>query len=255
MSDTSTAADLKANYDRDGFVVARQFLTADEFTELRANLDRYIGDVVPTLPATSAFFQDPSRPETLKQMQHMHIDPFFLDYTRHPKWTQLAHTLVGEPAVCSSPEWFDKPPGTEHPTPPHQDNYYFCLRPSNVVTIWMALDPVDDENGCLRYVAGSHLRGIRPHGASKVLGFSQAITDYSEQDVAQSVTVHLQPGDVVAHHGETIHRAEANRSASRHRRAFAMVFKGESCQKDAAAYDRYEKALDNQHKTLGIATT
>ena len=30
----------------------------------------------------------------------------------------------------------------------------------DVLTIWLALDPVDEQNGCLRYVAGSHRRGI-----------------------------------------------------------------------------------------------
>jgi len=35
-----------------------------------------------------------------------------------------------------APEWFNKPPATNHITPPHQDNYYFCLEPPNVVTIW-----------------------------------------------------------------------------------------------------------------------
>ena len=252
MSDPSPYRELSANYDRDGFVVVRQFLDERELGELRANLDRYVHDIVPTLPATAAFYQDRSRAETLKQLQYMDGDPFFRNYTRQAKWSALAQTLVGEPAACNSPEWFNKPPGTEHATPPHQDNFYFCLRPSNVVTIWLALDPVDEENGCLRYVAGSHLRGIRLHGPSQVLGFSQAITDYSDRDEARAVTVHLQPGDVVAHHGETIHRADANRSATRHRRAFAMVFKGESCQRDAHAYDRYERALQGQHDALGI---
>jgi hypothetical protein len=31
-----------------------------------------------------------------------------------------------------------------------------------------------------------------------------------------------------------------------------MVFKGESCQRDALAYDRYEQALKGQHEALGI---
>ena len=31
------------------------------------------------------------------------------------------------------------------PTPPHQDNYYFCLKPPDVVTLWVALDPVDED--------------------------------------------------------------------------------------------------------------
>ncbi len=242
----------KLAFDRDGYVVIREFLAEPEMAELQSHLERYIRDVVPTLPATAAFFQDPSRPETLKQMQHMDGDPFFREYTQHDKWVDLAATLLGEPAACASPEWFNKPPGTPHATPPHQDNSYFCLQPAQVVTLWLALDHVDEENGCLRYVRGSHRQGIRPHQASRVLGFSQAIHDFSDEEDAESIAVHLQPGDLVAHHGETIHRAEANRSTTRHRRAFAMVYKGASCRLDSEAYQRYQAALQGQHEALGI---
>jgi phytanoyl-CoA hydroxylase len=242
----------KQRYDRDGFVIIRQFLTPAELSELTGHLDRYIRDVVPTLPETHAFYQDRDRPETLKQMQHMQSDPFFSEYTRHRKWSGLAEELVGETAVCESPEWFNKPPGIEHPTPPHQDNYYFNLTPPHVVTIWLALDVVDDENGCLRYVAGSHRHGFRPHARSKVLGFSQGITDYGPDDERAERKIHLQPGDVVAHHGMTIHRAEPNRSATRNRRAFAMVYKGASCRRDEDAFARYQQAMKQQHEQLGV---
>jgi len=30
--------------------------------------------------------------------------------------------------------------------------------------MWMALEPVDEGNGCVRYVQGSHLKGMRPRG-------------------------------------------------------------------------------------------
>lgn len=244
----------KDTYDRDGFVIVRQLLTAAEFTELRQELDRYIREVVPTLPDADAFFDDKSRPETLKQMQHMTGDPFFRGYIRQPKWVALAELLVGESVTCETPEWFNKPPGTKHVTPPHQDNYYFCLAPPNVVTIWMALDDVDDENGCLRYVRGSHLLPIRPHSRSNVLGFSQGITDYGDADREAEVRIHLAPGDVVVHHGNTIHRADANGSLVRNRRAFAMVFKGDSCRRDEVAFARYQSAVKEQHQQLGLKT-
>ena len=244
----------KLRYDRDGFVIVRQFLTPDERADLCRELDRYIRDVVPRLPDADAFYDNKSRPQTLKQLQHMQHDPFFGGYIRHPKWVELAEALVGEPAACEGSEWFNKPPGTDHVTPPHQDNYYFCLAPPNVVTIWMALDAVDDENGCLRYVAGTHCKPIRPHSRSNVLGFSQGITDYGAADSAAEARIHLQPGDVVAHHGNTIHRADANRSRTRHRRAFAMVFKGKSCRRDEAAFARYQTAVKEQHQHLGLKT-
>src|SRR6476660_793451 len=130
--------DLKSDFDRDGFVVLRNFLPADELAVLRQNLDRYVCDVVPKLPDSDAFYEDRTRPETLKQLQRMDRDPFFAAYKRNLRWVALAETLLGEPATAEQPEWFNKPPGTNHVTPPHQDNYYFCLTPPSVLTIWLA---------------------------------------------------------------------------------------------------------------------
>lgn len=236
-------------FHHDGFTVVRQFLEQNELAQLVGELDRYVRDVVPTLAEGDAFYQDSSRPETLKQLQRMSGDPFFAEYQHHERWRALADALVGEPCEPQQPEWFNKPSGVDHATPPHQDNYYFCLRPCHVATLWLALDPIDETNGCLRYVAGSHREPIRPHGATSVLGFSQGISDYGQADSEREVPVCLQPGDLVAHHGATIHRAEANRS-SRQRRAFAIVFHGCSVQRDEQAYSRYLAALDRQHQQL-----
>ena len=247
-------AAFKQAYDRDGFVIVPNFLPLDDFAELTGNLDRYIRDVVPLLPDADAFYHDRSRPETLKQMQHMGVDPFFRRYAEHPRWRQLAETLVGENVQGDAPEWFNKPPATNHVTPPHQDNYYFCLRPANVVTIWLALDRVDEENGCLRYAQGSHRHGVRPHGAAGILGFSQGITDYGVIDSVHETKILLEPGDAVAHHCNTIHRAEANRSPERQRRAFAVVYKATSCRLDEDAFARYQQSMQLQHATMGLTT-
>jgi len=244
--------ELKQAYDRDGFVIVRQFLPADEFALLNRELDRYIGQVVPTLPDKHAFYEEKSRPQTLKQLQHMEVDSFFQEYAGDARWARLASLLVGEEANCKSTEWFNKPAGTTHPTPAHQDNFYFNYAPPNVLTMWLALDDVDEENGCLRYVPGSHLEGRRPHSRSNVLGFSQGISDYSPADLAREQLMILQPNDLIVHHGWTIHRAEPNRSQTRERRSFAMVFKGVSCGVDAEGYRRYEEQMLNQHRELGL---
>ncbi len=243
--------DYRDRFVRDGFVIIPGFLSGAALSEVRSNLDRYIREIVPGLPESDAFYVDRSRPETLKQLQHMNGDPYFESYSRNPHWLGLAQDLLGEEARSRGPEWFNKPPGTEAPTPPHQDNYYFNLKPPNVLTVWVALEPVDEENGCLRYVPGSHQEGIRPHGRSAILGFSQGITDYGPADVEREVRVCLQPGDAAVHHGNTIHRADPNRSGTRHRPAFAMVLEGVSCRRDEEAYARYLTALREQHAALG----
>lgn len=245
---------LKQAYDRDGFVVVRQLLSPSEFAELREQLARYVRDIVPHLPDGDAFYDDRSRPETLKQMQRLQQDAYFAQYLHHPKWTALATVLLAEPLQVEGAEWFNKPPHTNHVTPPHQDNFYFCYEPPQVLTMWLALDPVDEENGCLRYVPGSHLRGIRPHHRTKTLGFSQGIADYGQEDLAAERPIVMEPGDVTIHHGNTIHRADANRSTTRHRRSFALVMKGVSARRDATAFARYAASAKSQREEFGLKT-
>ncbi len=245
----------RPDFDRDGWVVVRQFLSKERFDKLVANLDRYIRDVVPGLPDSDAFYQDRGRPETLKQMQRMDQDPFFDQYRNDEQWIDMATALLGEPVNPRGAEWFNKPPGTVHPTPAHQDNYYFNLTPPNALTAWLAIDPVDEENGCLRYLTGSHKLGLRPHAGTSVLGFSQGISDYSSDDEAQETVVTLQPGDLAIHHCETVHRADPNTSATRHRRAFAMVFNGQSCRIDQSALSRHEATVRKQHESMGLETS
>lgn len=245
---------LKPAFDTDGFVVIRGFLSNDQLSRLKLNLDRYIRDVVPNLPDSDAFYEDRSRPETLKQMQRIEQhDACFAEYLNDPLWTTTAAALFGEPVRAPTGfEWFNKPPGTQHATPPHQDNFYFCLRPPKVLTMWLALDPVDEENGCLRYIKGSHLHGLRPHHRTRTLGFSQGISDYSDQDRVLEIPVLAQPGDVLIHQGNTIHRADANRSATRHRRSFGVVIQAESCVRDEPAFEKYLVASKAQHQELGL---
>jgi phytanoyl-CoA hydroxylase len=245
---------LRSAFDSDGFVVIRGFLSAEQLSTLKASLDRYIRDVVPGLPDSDAFYDDKSRPETLKQMQRIEQhDAWFADYLHDPIWTTTAAALFGEPVRAPTGfEWFNKPPATQHATPPHQDNFYFCLTPPKVLTMWLALDPVDEENGCLRYIQGSHLRGLRPHNRTKTLGFSQGISDYNDEDRAREIPVPAQPGDVLIHQGNTIHRADANLSPTRHRRSFGVVIQAESCVRDERAFGQYLQASKAQHQELGL---
>jgi len=244
----------KPEFDRDGFVVVSQFLAGEGLAELCRELDRYINEVVPSLSDADAFYHERTDARTLRQLQHMGKDSYFDACRRSPHWMQLAELLVGEPVEGQEPEWFNKPPSLDHPTPPHQDNYYFCLDPPNVVTLWLALDDVDEENGCLRYVAGSHEQGIRPHAQTQALGFSQGISDYGSGDREAERVTCLQTGDLVAHHGNTIHRADPNRTPDRQRRAFAIVFRGVSCRRNETAYARYEEAVRRQHEGMGLKT-
>jgi phytanoyl-CoA hydroxylase len=242
----------KKNFDQDGFVHLPCFLTNLQLVELQKAVERYILEIVPQLNQSEVFFDNPEKPETLKQLQRMEQDPFFANYSRHSHWNKTASEFLGEPVEVLGVEYFNKPPKTKHKTPPHQDNHYFCLAPPQVLTIWVALDYIDDENGCIHYVRGSHTLPVRQHRLSSTLGFSQCIPDYSQSDMDSESKFTCQPGDAVIHHGNTIHRAGPNLTKNRQRRALAMVFRGKSASRDYQRFNTYLESSNQQQASFGI---
>ena len=117
--------------------------------------------------------------------------------------------------------------------------------------MWMALDTVDEENGCVRYLRGSHLDGMRHHERTQTLGFSQGIANFGRKETREEVACPAKPGDLLAHHAMTVHRADANASRTRTRRALGFIFYGESAREDKAAHQAYQKKLVDEMSALG----
>jgi phytanoyl-CoA hydroxylase len=231
----------------DGFINLKGFLSPSEVEELEHHLQQYIHNIVPKLPPTDAFYEVEGKPETLKQLQAMgKHDPFFYSLAENSKFSALAEKLLGgKVTIKENMQFFNKPARIGKETPPHQDGYYFCLLPSEAVTLWLPLDKIAEENGCIRYVRGSHKKGIRPHNVSNILGFSQGIADWNEADDQGEVKVLAEPGDLLAHHCDIIHRAGENTSP-RSRRALAIVFKLASTVEDTTALKRYLDSATQQ---------
>ncbi|MBX3414897.1 MAG: phytanoyl-CoA dioxygenase family protein [Pirellulales bacterium] len=242
---------LRDPFLRDGFLHLPGFFDVTAIEELAADFERYIADVVPTLPPADAFYETDGSRRELKQLQRIEEHDARLGSLRErSEIVALAELLLDGPVRALGVEWFNKPPGLNRPTPPHQDGYYFCLKPDAAITLWIALDDADEENGCLRYVAGSHLLPIREHGRSSVLGFSQTILDFGPDDLAREYIGRLKRGDALVHHSGTIHRAEENRS-QRPRRSAAVVFQSVAAVRDEAAWQRYLTSSKAQQKELG----
>jgi phytanoyl-CoA hydroxylase len=243
---------LRSELNANGYVVLPGYVNGRQLDELQSKIDQFIRDVVPAMPSEYVFFEDKQRPETLKQLQSLHeYDEFFAQLFLEGRFPALAAALLDEQVVPSNIQYFNKPPGVGQATPAHQDGYYFKLEPCEALTMWLALDAMDEENGCMRYVRGSHRRGMRSHGRTNTLGFSQGIADYPrDEDHSEERTVSVQPGDVIVHHAMTIHRADANHSR-RPRRALGLIYYAARAQEDARLKDAYQTGLFDELKTAG----
>ena len=233
---------LRDDFSRDGFVRLPGFLSLAEVEEVNERLEALIRDTVPAMPPEHAFYEgDRREPTRLKQLQSLFdYDPFFHRMMFGSRFEQLAALLLDDAVSGRNMQYFNKPPRIGQATPAHQDGYYFMLEPSEAVTMWMALEPVDEQNGCVRYVRGSHRRGLRPHGKTGVLGFSQGMTDFGTHgDLENEVFFPTQPGDLLVHHALTIHRADANRSEHRSRKALGFIYYANRAQEDTARKQAY----------------
>ncbi len=241
----------KAGFDQNGFAFLPGLLSPEEIHELNLQLEKFITEVVPSMPSEHSFYENKKDTNTLKQLFHLSAyDPYFDKLVYGSKFEHLAEILLGEKTAKGDVEYFNKPAGIGKPTPPHQDGYYFMLTPPQALTFWIPLEQVDLENGCLRYVKGSHRLGMRPHGRSQTLGFSQTITDYgTPHDLANEMAVPARVGDVLVHHGMTIHRADGNQSRTRSRRVLGLVYFGESAREDVEAKEAYQKLLREETLT------
>ena len=238
-------ATTQQDYDRDGFVILPQFVDAAEVDAIRAALDAFIADRVPHLPPEHVFYEDKERPETLKQIQQLYeYDGFFRNLMMDSPFQRVAETVLRGSVVPKNMQYFNKAPGVSLATPPHQDGFYFNLTPCEAVTLWFALDPVDDENGCVRYARASHKKGLLPHRRTTTLGFSQGLENTSLCDDPDTmVACHAAPGDLLAHHALTVHWADSNRSTNRTRRALGFIYYGVNAEEDTARHAAYQEAL------------
>jgi phytanoyl-CoA hydroxylase len=102
--------------------------------------------------------------------------------------------------------------------PWHQDNGYIAIEPPTNVTLWIALDDVDTENGCVWIIPRSHLKGLLPH--RKKNADSWFLELKVEGDGEPAI---MKAGEGVAFTGLTLHRSKLNHT-NKARRAFFFEY-------------------------------
>ncbi len=100
----------------------------------------------------------------------------------------------------------------------HQD-YSYNLTSDNGVTLWVPMVDVDDTNGCLRLVPGSHRLGALPVWVHDPLNERSNSADALEikgleaiLEGSHQISVPMSEGDALVLHTFLLHRSQANRS-------------------------------------------
>ncbi|WP_329003153.1 phytanoyl-CoA dioxygenase family protein [Kribbella sp. NBC_00709] len=242
---------LREEFERTGCTLVRGLFAADEVDRLR---DHYM-KVRQRGPRSHDFAgHDSADRDPLKRyprMAQMHRwDDASLQWMIDPRIDQVMTTLLGRSPYAVQTMVYFKPPGSRGQAL-HQDNFYLKADPGTCVAAWMALDRVDEANGCLEVVPGSHRWPI--------LCTEKADTTVSFTDVTvplpstgSAVPVEMEPGDVLFFHGALVHGSNPNVTTDRFRRALiGHYIEGEA--ERVARYYHPALRMDGTELTLEVA--
>ena len=153
------------------------------------------------------------------------LSKFFFELSIDKNVLENVKKIIGEDVYIWSSAFFAKAPGEGKIVSFHQDNPYWQLTTTKVVTAWIALTDSNVNSGALQIVPGSHkiglikkldvknarqsyLKGEKTTDQKDLLSFNQNLDDYINKN--PPVTVDLKPGEFSIHHVNTVHGSGVN---------------------------------------------
>ena len=222
-----TSAEVSA-YARDGFVIVRGLFSSAEADVLRTTIAR---DGV--MEGKVMAMQDGTGRSARLSLWHT-VQPRTcygaLAASRrmvHAVRRLLSNVGGGESPYHIHTKIILKEPRTGALFQPHSDfgYWYQCgtLNPHSMMSVVVAVDAADAENGCLQVLAGSHALGRLEHGhAGEQAGAEPEAFELARARLP-TVVCALAPGDVLFTHSNLLHWSGPNTS-DRWRRAIIVAF-------------------------------
>lgn len=200
---TLTAAQLES-FDREGYLRPIRIFEDEEITAIR----RYFDDLLARTVAAGGDSYSISS-------AHLRYGRVY-DLLTYARIVACVRDLLGESVVGWGSHFFCKMPGDGKAVAWHQDASYWPLTPSKTVTVWLAIDRADRQNGCMRFIASSHWVGhltYRPSDAAEHNVLTQTIEN--PEQYGAIVNDELEAGEISIHADLLLHGSEANESNRR----------------------------------------
>ncbi len=140
------------------------------------------------------------------------VSPEVFEFMRHPAFIGLARDLIGSPNIAAHGIFNARPKLQQQHftnTPWHQDAQYFRQSAnSNIITMWVPLVDVDENNSCLQVAPGHHLDPLYDNyddPETKFIGLSPA-----DRARLQGLPIPMRRGDVLCFNQLMPHAALPN---------------------------------------------
>lgn len=207
-----------AKYHDRGFMCLGQISTPEELALLRTVFDRLFAERAGWEEGTHydmlGHDSDVSLPSSPEIIAPTNYAPELRQLRCRDYATAIARQLLGPHVAGPFEHAILKPAHTGGATPWHQDEAY-SVDPqfsSEQISIWIPLQNVTLENGCMMFMPGSHKLGVLPHGSPGNDSRVHSLECVGEFDQAAAVACPLLAGCATVHQGRTLHFASPNHS-------------------------------------------
>ena len=213
MKNFQLTSEQLAAYNRDGYIIIKDFLSSTEVEKLYGIA---IGD--DTLLKHAFDLKDQSGKKTRLTLWYTPGDDAYGLLTKSSRMVNSVNQLMdGDSPVCHfHSKLMQKEPKVGGAWEWHQDYGYWYknefLLPDQMMSVMVAITAANKANGCLQVIRGSHKMGRIEHGfAGEQVGASQHYVDLALKTM-ELVYVEINAGDALFFHSNTLHRSEANLS-------------------------------------------
>lgn len=144
-------------------------------------------------------------------------DPAWLEFVRIPEILDMVEQLIGTDFILWGVTIFGKPAKIGKATPWHQDGDYYPIEPLETCTVWISLDGSTRDQGCMRYIPGSHKNhSVYSHHFEHRDDYTLAqVIDDDQVDLSLARDIVLEPGQISLHDVYLVHGSEPNLSDKR----------------------------------------
>ncbi|MEM6384701.1 MAG: phytanoyl-CoA dioxygenase family protein [Pseudomonadota bacterium] len=136
------------------------------------------------------------------------------DIASDPRILDHVEDIVGPNILCWASAVLSKKPHDPKRIPWHQDASFWKLSPARTVTVWLAIDDADAANSAMRFLPGTHDKGVFATSArDENAVFHKGIANASE--LGEPFTNTLKAGEISLHADMLVHGSQANMSDRR----------------------------------------
>lgn len=206
---------LKEQFAEKGYIMVEGLFSQQEVKNLKEEVARVLDEI-----------KQEKGDEAVKHGVYVGMasaSPLFRKAAMQPDLVSALKQIIGDQVIFLSDKVVFKNSQVDFGSPWHQDYSYWGG--SHKFSVWIALDDATRENGCLRILPGSHLKGALRHGEGDFDGNGFSIRlDEADINAEHIVDLPVLRGTAVIFHDLLLHSSHKN-SSGKDRLALISTFK------------------------------